>query len=166
MEEENIEEKRIKSFIGNNANKIYSQMQIEGSFNIYCMLFSTFYFMYRKMYLVGTISFAFQYVITNFIENNVLKNVLTLAVAIICGFIFYPLYKSHINRKLKKLDLETVTEEQLNRKGGTSISSIFIIPVILIVILISSTGMYIYNTATNSVDNENNISNESISKNV
>ena len=35
---------------------------------------------------------------------------------LIGGFAFYPLYKQHINRKIKKIDLETINEDMRHEK--------------------------------------------------
>lgn len=146
-----MEENLVKSFIGKNSDVIYSKMNKKFSFSVYSMLFNFLYFIYRKMYLVGILSFILQSIITQFI-NNALISILLL---IIWGFLFYPLYKWHVDRKIKRIDLNTITEEELKKKGGTSIVPVIIIPLILIVILIISMGLMIFNTASD-IDNTYN----------
>lgn len=151
-----MEEILVKKFIGKNADVIYDKMEKKGSFNIFCMLFSFFYFLYRKMYLIGLISFLIQSVIANYIKN--------VFVSIICmiiwGFIFYPLYKIHIKRKINKIREKVTTEEEINnmcvKRGGTSIVSAIIVPLVLIIVLVASLGMRILNSTTDKVNSQNN----------
>lgn len=75
---------------------------------------------------------------------------------ILCGFIFYPLYKFHITRKIKGIKEKATTEEINNmctKKGGTSIIATIIVPLILIIILIAGLGMKILDSATNVINN-------------
>ena len=64
-----MEENIVKSFIGKKSDAMYEKMQKKGSFNIFSMLFSSFYFMYRKMYLIGIVIFIIQYILTQLLEN-------------------------------------------------------------------------------------------------
>lgn len=151
-----MEDILVKKFIGKNADVMYEKMKKKGSFNVFCMLFSFCYFLYRKMYLIGLISFLIQSLIVNYVKN--------IFVSIICvviwGFTFYPLYKFHITRKINKIKEKATTEEEINnrcaKKGGTSIIAIIIVPFILIIILIASLGMKILDTTTDVINNQNN----------
>ncbi len=152
MEEELMNEKKeqiIKNFIGNNSDVIYSKINKKFSFNVFCMLFTFFYFLYRKMYLVAVISFIIQGIIANYVKNTIVS----LICFVIWGFAFYPLYKSHINRKIKKINIETISEEELKKKGGTSVVSVIIVPIVLFIILILSFGMRIFDSASKSLEN-------------
>lgn len=151
-----MEDVLIKKFIGKNADVIYNKMEKKGSFNIFCMLFSFLYFFYRKMYLIGLLSFIIQSIIANYVKN--------FFVSILCmitlGFIFYPLYKIHVTKKINKIKEKATTVEEINnmciKKGGTSILLIIMVPLLLVVILIASLGMTILNSATNVADNKGN----------
>lgn len=142
----------IKSFIGKNSDVIYSKMNKKGSFNIYSMLFTSMYFLYRKMYLIGIISSILQYVIAEFVNNIFVS----LACFVIWGFAFYPLYKMHVNRKVEKITAKEFIEEDIKKKGGTSIGVVIIIPVILVVVLLASIGTIIMNSAMKTIDNNYN----------
>lgn len=158
-----MEDILVKKFIGKNADVIYDKMEKKGSFNVFCMLFSFFYFLYRKMYLIGLISFLIQSIIANYVKN--------IFVSIICmviwGFIFYPLYKFHITRKINKIKEKATTEEEINnmciKKGGTSIIAAIIVPLILIIILIASLGMKILDSANDVINNQNTNNDSNIS---
>ena len=107
-----------KAWMGNLYDKANTK-----KFNWSAFFFGGMYFFYRKLYLFG-ILFAILSVLP--IINN-----------IICGFAFYPLYKSHINKQLAKNKNNVQSPSQLldiaNKKGGTSI------PSVLIALLISGT---------------------------
>ena len=94
-------------------------------FNIPAFFFTGYYFFYRKMYLFG-ILFAILAVVLPIISN------------IICGFAFYPLYKSYINKQLNKYKSNSQSPGSLidiaKRKGGTSIIALIISLVILFII--------------------------------
>jgi len=156
MEQENI----IKNFIGKNSDVIYGKMNKKGSFNIYSMLFTSMYFLYRKMYLIGIISFVLQSLIAEFVNNIFIS----LACFVIWGFAFYPLYKMHVNRKIKKLTAKEFAEEDIKRKGGTSIGAAIIIPGILVVILLASMGIKIMNSALENIDNNDDNTTTNTSK--
>lgn len=151
-----MEDILVKKFIGKNADVIYDKMEKRGSFNVFCMLFSFFYFLYRKMYLIGLISFLIQSLIANYVKNILVS----IVCMVILGFIFYPLYKFHIIRKINKIKEKATTEEEINnmctKRGGTSIIAAIIVPLILIIILIASFGMIILDSATNVINNQNN----------
>lgn len=153
MEQENI----IKSFIGKNSEVIYSKINKKGSFNIYSMLFTFMYFLYRKMYIIGIISFVLQSLIAE-VVNNIF---VSLACFVIWGFAFYPLYKMYVNRKVKKITAKEFTEEEIKKKGGTSVGAAIIVPVILIVILLASIGIEIMNSAMETINNNDNNTNTS-----
>lgn len=91
---------------------------------------------------------------------NYVKNIfVSIIYMIIMGFVFYPLYKIHIIRKISKIKEKTATEEEISdmcaKKGGTSILAAIIIPLILIIILIVSLGMKIFDSTQNTINNQN-----------
>lgn len=115
-----------KTWMGNLYEKANAKQ-----FNIAAFFFTGFYFFYRKLYLWG-----FLFILLGFfpIINN-----------IICGFAFYPLYKSHINKNLNNYKNSVQSPNQLidiaKKKGGTSALSailaglfLFVIPLIIIFI--------------------------------
>ena len=69
---------------------------------------------------------------------TILAVILPLISNIICGFVFYPLYKSHINKQLNKYKASSQSPGSLidiaKRKGGTSVLAVFIALIILFVI--------------------------------
>ena len=150
-----MEEELVKKYIGKNADSIYDNMNKKGSFSVFCMLFTCFYFLYRKMYLIAAISFFLQYIIAEYIKN--------IYVSIVCfiiwGFSFYPLYKLHVIRKITKIKQKVTSQEDINnmcvKKGGTSTFAVIIIPIILIMTLIVSIGTMVFNTTKQKVESQN-----------
>ena len=114
-----------KTWMGNLYEKANAKQ-----FNIAAFFFTGFYFFYRKLYLWG-----FLFILLGFfpIINN-----------IICGFAFYPLYKSHINKNLNNKNSVQSPNQLIDiakKKGGTSALSailaglfLFVIPLIIIFI--------------------------------
>lgn len=137
-----MEENLKKILIGKNADVIYEKMEKGGSFNVFSMLLSFLYFFYRKMYLIGLISFVIQLIIANYAKNAFVS----IACMILYGFIFYPLYKYHIERKLSAIKQKATTEEEMinmcKKKGGTS--NIAIIIIILSPFILFIVGFLLY----------------------
>lgn len=119
-QKENFDEKLIKAYIGNKADKMYNSVK-NGGFNIWGFLFGIIYFVYRKMYLVSILTIIISYIIGYIIPS------IGNYVGVIIGLMFCPLYKWDITRKLRKIKQENpnTSEEQLlnlaKNKGGTSI---------------------------------------------
>ncbi len=124
--EQSFDEKFIYAYMGNGADKIYLNVK-NGGFNIWAILFGICYYVYRKMYLVTVIMIAIQ------IGISLVFSELNSIVGICVGFMFCPLYKWDITRKLRKIKQENLgkSEEELlllaKKKGGTSIASVFIL---------------------------------------
>lgn len=139
--EPNMDEKLIKIYIGRNADKMYPKLiNNKLKFNLWSILFSRIYFLYRKMYLVVLLQFLIT--ISLFLFAPSISNMTG-----IISFLFYPIYKWDINRKIKKLKQENnnIAEDQLikivRNKGGVSVIGaiigilIEIISVLTIIIL-------------------------------
>ena len=144
-----MEENLVKKFIGEKADIMYEKLQKKGSFNIFAALFTVFYFLYRKMYLVALVVFIVQGMVV-----DAKNSYLTIAFTILMGFVFYPIYKIHIEGKINKIKEQTSNEEEIENicveKGGVSVAALLalLIPVILIVIIWGvGIALYSYNTA-------------------
>ena len=148
-----MEEKFVKSYIGRNADEMYEKMNKKGSFNVFCMLFGIIYMIYRKMYLVAFGTFLINTLLLSDILGNIKGG--TLILGIILGFLFYPLYKWHITRKIDKFKQQTSDEDEINnmciKKGGISIPALVITLVLLFIsIAIIAFGILIVNVAMES----------------
>lgn len=140
------QEELIKIWIGDKADEMYPKMQRTYAFNWCAMLFGVFYLAYRKMYLIALIAYLIGTVLSKIGTGA------TWLFWIAIGFVFYPLYKWDINRKLKDCEYQhkslEETKEFARKKGGTSVGAVFVclIPfIILITILIISSGIIVMN---------------------
>lgn len=153
MEKETI----IKKWIGKNTETMYPKLNGQFSFNIFSMLFSILYFVYRKMYLEAFIIFIIQSII-NYFTNHIVVHLICM---VVYGFLFYPLYKMHIERKIQQLKLDTLAENEVEEicktKGGTSITAVVIvvlsIVLILVTMFVTGMGMIIFDSATKEMEN-------------
>lgn len=138
-EERNLDEFLAKSYIGDKSDYLFEKL-IRGRFNVFAALFGITYFIYRKIYKISLILFLILLLLSiifgyHFIIYN-----------IILGFIFYPTYKYHIDKKVKqiKIKYKNLKENELleitEKKGGIS----KIGEVVLIVRSVLLYGIYIF----------------------
>ena len=156
---ENDEDFR-RIWMGNLYEKANTQ-----KFNWAAFFFNGFYLFYRKLYLWGLLFILF--------------SIIPLVNNIVCGFVFYPLYKSYINKQLAKYKNTVQSPNQLldiaKKKGGTSVLAailsvlaFFIIPFIIIIvgfssIILSVLGLSgLMNNPSNPYVDGNTINNNSI----
>lgn len=131
-----LDERLVKAYIGNKADKMYSSIK-NGGINIFGILFGVFYYAYRKMYLVSIIIAIIAQLLGLIPAFNNYSNIISWVI----GFCFCPLYKWDITRKLRKIKSENVNapEEELisiaSKNGGTSIVGliVFIIAFMILV---------------------------------
>lgn len=113
----------LKSFIGNNYEKITTQ-----SFNIAGFFFTTFYMFYRKMFVYSLIVFLLNLVVLNVINNFVV----TIAFSVIVGLFVNKVYLFYAKKKIAKIKANNSqkSQEELKNicatKGGTSVGNIFL----------------------------------------
>lgn len=142
-----------RTWMGNLYDKAHTK-----KFNVAAFFFTGYYFFYRKMYLFG-------------ILFTILAVVLPLISNIICGFVFYPLYKSHINKQLNKYKSNSQSPGSLidiaKRKGGTSILAViialmilFVIPVVILLIVIPTMFASFISNIFGNIGLGNNTNNE------
>ena len=79
-------------------------------FNWCAFWFGGYYFLYRKMYLIGildliiSIVVSFFSIIFSFMYSHIyLQFLVSWVIPIVNGFIFYPLYRMHIKNTLNKI---------------------------------------------------------------
>lgn len=139
-----------KTWMGNLYNKAQNR-----KFNFSAFFFGGLYYLYRKLYLCGfiitIINIVLPIVIIMQLLNNlsniesasiltIILSILPIFLNIIYGFVFYPLYRKHVENKLKTYKNEVQNPTQLlnisNNKGGTN--SILPILVLLLSGIISS----------------------------
>ena len=138
-------------------------------FNWCAFWFGGYYFLYRKMYLIGildliiSIVVSFFSIIYSFMYSHIyLQFLVSWVIPIINGFIFYPLYRMHIKNTLNKNVNQNFSPIQVaQKKGGVNsgavgiaIGVMFFIYIMLFIFLVSMAlviynifegGRYIYN---------------------
>lgn len=124
--------------------KLYSKAQ-KRKFSIPAFFFGGLYFLFRKLYLIGIIillititlptlaivpMFSEKFDIAALLSSCSILSIVSLLLNILYGFLFYPLYKKHVENKLKKYKNEVQNPSQLidiaSHKGGTSILAVIV----------------------------------------
>ncbi len=138
----------VKRWMGNIYDKAHSK-----KFNWCSAIFGPAYFLYRKMYLTGTLLVILSFLITilsTFLVTKLgmasfaIAGVISLLLIIIYGFAFYPLYRNFVRGKLNKFK-QTITDNsqllnEASKKGNTSVIAVilyFIISPIVLSLIIS-----------------------------
>ena len=150
MKDIGIDDAVIDVWVGNQNNM---NVKVKNNnFNACAFFFGGFYFIYRKMYLIGILNL----IITMFISSGILifqmasllrlgdvilwTNLVPIAISIINGFIFYPLYRLHIKNKLQKN-----VNQNMNPSAGVGIAiGISFVIAVVIVILLVGIGMVMF----------------------
>lgn len=123
-------EELIKAWIGEKNQEQHYQKVMNGGFSWTTWIIPDLHMVTRKMYLEVFIYIfiitAYSFIVTLMgVPENVI-NILTFIIRIIMGFSFYPLYKRHIFRKIRKYEQKGLSyEEQLSiaqKNGGDKIT--------------------------------------------
>lgn len=130
------DEELIKTWIGEKQEIMYPKMNQTGSCSGWTLLFGVYYLIYRKMYLVALIAWLINMVII-YMGNPIAS----IAKWLLYGFLFYPIYKWDIKRKINSYKCQNHTDEEINefvkQKGGTSATAVAIVATITAVIFIA-----------------------------
>ena len=154
MKDIGIDDAVIDVWVGNQNNM---NVKVKNNnFNACAFFFGGFYFIYRKMYLIGILDL----IVTMLMSSGILifqmasllrlgdvilwTNLVPIAISIINGFIFYPLYRLHIKNKLQKNVNQNMNPIQVAQlKGGVSSAGVgiaigisFVIAVVIVILLV------------------------------
>ena len=125
----NNNEELLKSFIGNNYDKI-----VNSGFSLCGFFFGEFYYFYRKMYLYG-----FIIILLKIFLLNAVNGLISIALYVLLGLFTNKIYLNFANSKINKIKNKNPSGD-LSRicsaKGGTSIGMIFVALILDIVLLI------------------------------
>lgn len=125
----NNNEELLKSFIGNNYDKI-----VNSGFSLCGFFFGEFYYFYRKMYLYG-----FIIILLKIFLLNAVNGLISIALYVLLGLFTNKIYLNFANSKINKIKTKNPSGD-LSRicsaKGGTSIGMIFVALILDIVLLI------------------------------
>lgn len=138
----------IKAYIGPKADRMYDKTIQGRGINIFAVIFTYFYMIYRKMYLQALGA----YVIVTILVS-LLPDILGLSGSLITwfngvltfipGFFFYPLYKRHVIKKTNRLKTEIpgLNYKKLvaasEMQGGTNPMVTAIFAIIYLIFMIS-----------------------------
>lgn len=143
----------LKQYVGNSFTKLTMS-----PFSFPALLFSSLYFMYRKMFIIGVIVFAIEFAILNLLPLTfamIADVVFRLAIALAVNPLYIGLAKAKIKQLRKKKGNIKKNQIELNtmcqRSGGTSLSKAFIIFIICIVISVVLSFMVVSNSLLSKV---------------
>ena len=154
VSEEVLNEGMIRAYIGPKADKMYDKTVRGRGINIFAIIFTYFYMIYRKMYLQAIGAYVLVTIVVSVIPDILpLSNMMTTWFNGICtflpGFFFYPLYRRHVRKKIDQIK-KTTPGLNYNKlvavsevEGGTNILVTSIFAIIYLVFMISMiAGMF------------------------
>ena len=168
-------------FKRNWMGKLYDKAKYR-KFSIPAFFFGGFYYLYRKLYLIGIIflliSSIIPFLILNFLQNDfvlavLISLILPIILNIVYGLIFYPLYNGNVSKSLNKYKNISKSPEQTleiaKQKGGTSALGVILgflgdALIFTIMFMLTAAIMYksfakiIFNQSQNKI-NHNNVDN-------
>ncbi len=110
-----IDDAIIDAWVGTKNDM--NQKVKNSNFNWCAFLFGGFYYIYRKMYLIGIVLIIIEIVLGLF--KGTLATLLGIALWVVSGFVFYPLYINHIKATLlKNQHMNPIQVAQM--KGGVN----------------------------------------------
>ena len=124
----------LEEYIGKNYNKI-----IKRFFNFAALLLSGIYFLYRKMYIEGTIIYLISLLLlfSVLIINPLISFGIMILISLVSFFIFNKLYVNSCRRKIDIIKVKNKNKSVADiknicvRKGGTNLVAALIIPIVL-----------------------------------
>ena len=117
------DEDLLKVFIGKNYEKITTK-----PFNFAGFFFTTFYMLYRKMFLYAILLFLANVLLLNAVNNFIVMFLFSIAI----GFLVNKIYLNYARNKIAKIKLQNNQKDiseliaLCSRNGGTSVSNIFL----------------------------------------
>ena len=160
-------EELIRVWIGKKQDAMYQKMG-QSDFNIWAFLFNWAYFAYRKMYLwaigIFAIMSALGYIFNTLLKLQLVFGVIYIICGLITGALFYKIYYWHIDKKLKKYEENgSEYDEAFNiakKKGGTSILAPLLPVIVLVIILLGSIMLILFDSIGNFENAPKNSQNE------
>lgn len=125
------DEELLRYFVGNNFDKVVSKR-----FNFSALFFGPFYFLYRKMYLLGIILIIVSAILSSVLNSTYMTGII---INILCGFSFNYLYLNFASKKIEKIKSQHFYDSinvMCIKKGGTSIALAILALIIYIVVMV------------------------------
>ena len=148
------DDRLIEAFTGEDYKWI-----IRRPINIYALLLSWMYFIYRKMYIIGVAGLALTGIVYRFYHSFIIPY--AIIVMVLSGFLFNPIYrlyaKFRISRiKEKNYGTDDFTLEQIcAEKGGTNLILALVIFLIFIIVMFRTYYRLTYNNENTKFWTEN-----------
>ena len=149
------DEELLKYYIGNNNKKI-----INRHFNISAFFFSSFYYLYRKLYVLGSISLAISLIILSCINDIKIVGLIFLIFSLIMGLLFNYIYVKKAKYNIEKIKRKHINEninEFCVLTGGTDSLVTALVVILYFIIIILFYFQTIFNWYSNIVDFSNKI---------
>lgn len=116
----NTKDSLLENYIGEDYKWI-----CERPFNIYALLFSWMYFVYRKLYIIGIFGLILTGIVIKYLSVLIVPFIIISM--LICGFMFNKIYLFVINKRISKIKNNSIdlnSSELLKkcrRKGGVNV---------------------------------------------
>jgi hypothetical protein len=109
--EDDLDTAMIKAYIGPKANKMYDNTMKGRGINIFAIIFTYFYMLYRKMYGQAVAAYIVVTILVSFIPdilglNGAMTSWFNGVMTFLPGFFFYPLYRRHVLKKTDRIKAE------------------------------------------------------------
>lgn len=148
------DDRLVESFVGEDYKWI-----IQRPINIYAMLLSWIYFLYRKMYVIGIIGLAIGGVIIRLYPKALVFYIVISMIG--SGIIFNPIYRKVVEFRIrlirnKNQETDDFTLEKIcQKKGGVNVSMALIIFLCFLLVMIRTYYRFTYNNENKKYWEEN-----------
>ena len=149
------EDSLMEAYIGEDYKWV-----MERPFNVYALIFSWMYFLYRKLYLIGVIGLAITGIILKFAPIIIVPYIILSMVG--SGLFFNKIYIKLVERKVESIERKSPgldsysLERKCKRRGGVTVVVPLVIFLIFLVIMIFSFLNIQYTEETPDFWKENN----------
>lgn len=148
------DDRLIEAFTGEDYKWI-----IRRPINIYALLLSWMYFIYRKMYITGVVGLIITGIVYKFYPSFIIPY--AIIVMILSGFLFNPIYRLYARIRIKRIKeknygTDDFTIEQIcAEKGGTSLILALAIFLVFIIVMFRTYYRLTYNNENTKFWKEN-----------
>ena len=134
---ENRFDRLLEAYVGEDYQEI-----VRKKINIYAFIFNLFYYLYRKLYLIGIIGLVILWVLA--VKKPILIIPYIILVAVISGVLFNPIYLKIANSKIKRIKKNNPTTDDFElmevcrKKGGVNVVIALVIYLLFIISIIGT----------------------------
>lgn len=134
---ENRYDRLLEAYVGEDYQEI-----VRKKINIYAFIFNLFYFLYRKMYIIGIIGLIILWVVAIKFTSFIIPYL--IVVAVLSGVLFNPIYLKLANIKIKRIRKNNPSNDDFDlmevcrKKGGVNVVIALVIYLIFIISIIGT----------------------------